>query len=159
MTDNPFTRLADQQMVAATKARHKRREAKIVKSEKDAPMKLTPQEQELADRERLARGYRAAKKAEYKKHLEGPNGAGWRLLRDRLDVTTIHNARELPAFIEQQDWLTYGDLDTRQNALGIIAAHIILLRLSNGMAPMDDSLPGEELTLFEIIRHQLRVLT
>ena len=43
VNDNPFLRLADQQMVAATKARHRRREVKLAKSEADAPMKLSPQ--------------------------------------------------------------------------------------------------------------------
>ena len=41
----------------------------------------------------------------------------------------------------------------------LIAAHLIVLRLTNGEAPFDDSLPGEEMTLFEIIRKELRVLT
>jgi hypothetical protein len=158
-SDNPFTRLAERQMVAATKARHKRREVKIAKSEADAPMKLTPQMQRLADRERLLRNYRAASKAAFAEKLTGPNGANWRELQKALRDTLFEKPELLLTHILNQSWLKDADLKTRQDALGIIASHLLLVRLENGYAPFEDSLPGEELTAFEIIREYLKVLT
>jgi hypothetical protein len=143
--DNPFLKLANAQMP-------KRRQPK-------QPMKLTPQEKEIADQQKLMRGYNAARKAEYKAHLAGPNAKGWRDLRNQLEYLCITNPGDFPRWIASQHWLMQGSLKTRQDALGLIAAHFIILRLKNGMSPIDDSLPGEEPTLFEIIRHQLRVLT
>ena len=157
--DNPFLRLADQQMVAATKARHRRRDVKLAKSEKDAPMKLSPQAQAQADRAKLMQLYRRANKEEFAKFLRGPNGAKWQKLRSALEYTTIGGSDFLLSFVRNQDWLLNGDLKTRQDALTLIAAHLIVQRLANGMSPFDDSLPGEEMTLFEIIRKELGLLT
>jgi hypothetical protein len=159
MTDNPFTHLADRQMVAATRARHKRREVRLARSEADAPMKLSPQEQAVADREKLMRAYKAANKAEFARFLKGPNGRHWQELRSTLEYTGLGGSDFLLSYIEKQGWLLDGDLKTRQDALTLIAAHLLVLRLQDGRPPFDDSLPGEELTLFEIIRSKLKVLT
>ena len=161
MTDdsNPFLRLADQQMVAATKAKHKRREVKLARSEADAPMKLSPQEQKLADREQLLRRYRAASKSEFADKLKGENGANWRELQIALQATLFDTPCTIINHVMNQQWLKYADLKTRQDALSIIASHLLLMRLENGYPPFDDSLPGEELTAFEIIRDYLKVLT
>jgi|SRR6188768_88772 len=159
-SDNYFTRLADAQMVAATKAKHKRREVKLAKSEADAPMKLSPQEQAVADREALLRRYRAASKAEFKALIEGENGPNWWALEHKLKTLTPDSIHLLLDFIKDPNcWLHAANLHTRQTALSIIAARLLLLRLERGMAPFDDSLPGEELTAFEIIRDYLKVLT
>jgi hypothetical protein len=159
LTNNPFTRLADQQMVAATKAKHRRRDAHIARSEADAPMKLSEQEQAMADRQKLMANYRAANKAEFAKFLKGPDGKHWQDLRTALEYTSIGDADQLLSYIDRQDWLLNGSLKTRQDALALIAAHLIVLRLTNGYPPFDDSLPGEEMTLFEIIRAKLKVMT
>jgi len=158
-SDNYFLRLADAQMVAATKAKHKRRAVKLAKSEADAPMKLTPQQQKLADRETLLRKYRAASKAEFAEKLKGPNGANWKELQAALQATLFDAPYTIINHVLNQSWLKDADLKTRQDALGIIAAHLLLMRLENGYPPFDDSLPGDELTAFEIIRDYLKVIT
>ena len=158
-SDNYFTRLADAQMVAATKAKHKRREVKLAKSEADAPMKLSMQEQKLADRDKLLRNYRAASKAEFADRLKGKNGANWRELQMALQATLFDKPYTILNHVMNQQWLRDADLKTRQDALSIIASHLLLMRLENGYPPFDDSLPGEELTAFEIIRDYLKVLT
>ena len=158
-SDNYFLRLADAQMVAATKARHKRREVKLAKSEADAPMKLSPQEQKLADCEQLLRRYRAASKSEFADKLKGKNGANWRELQVALQATLFDTPYTIINHVLNQQWLKDADLKTRQDALSIIASHLLLMRLENGYPPFDDSLPGEALTAFEIIRDYLKVLT
>lgn len=159
---NPFEKLANAQMVAATKAKHRaaeRRAVKIVKSEKDAPMKLSPMEQEQADQSTQMRVSRALKRAQLQALLDGKTGLEWRQLIKELKDMTIDNASSLPDYIADQRWLLDGDRDARRTALSIIDDRIISLRRENGLSPINDSLPGEDPTIFEIIRKQLRTET
>ena len=86
---NFFEAVADLQMVAATKAKHRAAEAreamrqvKVVQSDADAPMKLTDREQDQADQSRLMRLYGAWKRAEVKEYLEERHSE-WRELKAR----------------------------------------------------------------------------
>ena len=161
---NPFEDLANAQMVAATKAKHRAAEKrsqrpKLVKSERDAPMKLSEQEQAMADRQKLMANYRRVSKQEFKA-LIGENGPNWWSLGHKLDTLTLDGAHQLADFVADPNcWLHAADLRSRQIALSLIAARLIVLRLEDGRAPMDDSIPGEEPTIFEIIRNELKVLT
>lgn len=153
---NPFLKLAEAQMSAATKAKHRWKEARVIKSEKDAPMKPSDLMKKLEDQNRQVRNYRAWKKAEidYMLHLHGDKWKAFTQLVRHLDFNS-----NVDTFLTQLDWLYGQDMPTRQIALAYVANHLINLRLKAGLAPIDDSLPGEELTLFEIIRKQLGVLT
>ena len=159
--NNYFEALANAQMVAATKAKHraaeKRATAKIVKSERDAPMKLSDIEQAQQDKSTQLRAYRRWKREEIKSLLEPHDG--WRELARLLRGMTIDDASKLVDHVRAATWLHGADLKTRQTALSVIASTIIRLRLANGHPPMDDSLPDEAMTVFEIIRNELQVLT
>lgn len=162
---NAFERFAETQMVAATKAKHRaaekrerNRQAKIVQSEKDAPMKLSPMEQAMADSSKQFRGYMKAKRAELKQLLQGPDGERWRELVNVLRALTLEDGDRLIDFVRQQR-LCDADPRTRQVAIGLIDDAIERLRVQNGYAPMDDALPGEPLTVFQIIRDELGVMT
>lgn len=48
---------------------------------------------------------------------------------------------------------------TRQAVLSVISGRLITLRLINGYPPIDDALPGEPDTVFQIIRDALKVMT
>jgi hypothetical protein len=157
---NPFEALAEQQMVAATKARHRaaeRRAAKVVRSERDAPMKLSEAEQAQADQSAQFRAYRRWKRAEVEAVLE-PHQE-WKELSRLLRALSIENAADLIEYVRAAGWLHGADLKTRQTALSAIANIIIRLRIANGYAPIDDSLPGEPPTVFEIIRKELGTQT
>jgi len=160
---NYFEALAQQQMVAATKARHrtaeKRAAAKVVQSEKDAPMKLSAAEQEVADQSTQLRAYKLWKREEIKALFAGPNGKQWLSLVGHVKAMTIENAPDVMAWILAQQWLLEAPLHERQIALGAVGGAIIQLRIANGQSPMDDSLPGEEPTMFEIIRRELKTET
>jgi hypothetical protein len=160
---NYFEALAQQQMVAATKARHRAREkraaAKVVKSERDAPMKLSAMEQEQADQSTQLRIWRAFHKAEMEAVRNGPHADDWRELERAVRALTIDNPDALVAHVQAAKWLRKADFQTRRVALSMISNAIIRVRIANGYAPIDDSLPGEEPTAFEIIRNELRVLT
>jgi len=163
---NIFERFAETQMVAATKARHRtaekrerNRQARIAQSEKDAPMKLSPLEQAMADSSKQFRGYMRAKRAELKQLLHGPDGERWHELVNVLRALTLENGDRLIDYVRQQRWLFDADLRTRQVAIGLIDDAIERLRVQNGYAPMDDALPGEPPTVFQIIRDELKVMT
>jgi hypothetical protein len=163
---DPFEQAAQEMATSAHKARRRAVEAreakskvKIVQSEKDAPMKLSELEQKVADQSKQMRSYKAWKRAEFDAMLAGPNGNDWRILSTILRRLTIDDSEALIEHIKGARWLLDADLRTRQIALALIANRIINLRLENGLSPMDDSLPGEPLTAFEIIRAELKVLT
>jgi hypothetical protein len=158
---NHFEALANAQMVSATKAKHRAREkraaAKVVKSDSDAPMKLSAQEQDQADQSTQFRAYRRSKREEIKLLLE-PHKE-WPAFSKMLKGLTIDNAEHLIFHVDAAAWLHGADLKTRQAALSAIADAIIRLRIVNGYSPMADSLPGEEPTVFEVIRDRLKVMT
>ena len=159
---NPFEQLADAQMVAATKARHRaaeKRAAKIVKSEREAPMKLSEMEQTQADQSTQLRAYRAWKRAEVEALLNGPHGEDWKQLAKLLRSLSLESADELVEHIKASQWLRDADMQTRRTALSVISSTIIRLRIANGYSPISDSLPGEEPTAFEIVRSELRTET
>jgi len=158
---NPFEQLAEQQMVAATKAKHRareKREAKVVQSEKDAPMKLSEMEQQQADQSKQFRLYKQHKRAERMVVFER-RAAEWSALSKVLRALTIDNVDTLIDFVAGSAWLHEADHNTRQVVLGVISNELIRVRRENGYAPMDDSLPGEDPTAFEIIRTMLKVQT
>lgn len=162
---NSFERFAETQMVNATKAKHKaaetrerKRQAHIALSEADAPMKLGPLEQKMEDSSRQMRLYRRFKRAELKALLEGVNEEQWRALVTFLRGLTIEDGDALITWV-RASWLPTADLETRYTALSLINDVIMRLRVRNGYSPMDDSLPGEPPTVFEIIRSELRTMT
>jgi hypothetical protein len=83
--------------------------------------------------------------------LGGVHGA----IVDRLmaQLKDLRSARDLLAFIEAQDWSAI-DADTRLVALHEINTAITKFRERNGLAPIDDALPGERPNAF-LIKQQL----
>jgi hypothetical protein len=163
---NSFERFAQTQMVAATKAKHKaaetrerNRQVKVVQSEKDAPMKLSPLEQAMEDSSKQFRAYAKSKRAEVQAMLDGPDGEHWRALLQHLKGMTIEDGDALVAYIRKQEWLLDSDRHSREMAISVIGGAIINLRIRNGYSPMDDSIFDEPPTVFEIIRTELRVMT
>jgi len=161
---NPFEQLANRQMVAAAKAKHKaaetrarKREVKVVQSEKDAPMVLSDREQAQADQSKQFRLYKLSRRQE-QRAVAHHRTADWKALSDVLHDLTIDNGQTLVDHIASSVWLR-ADLHTRRVVLGLVADELIRIRLENGYPPIDDSLPDEGPTLFEIVRKQLKVLT
>lgn len=156
---DPFAELVRENGTAAFQRKIKRQQVKIVQSERDAPMKLGPMEQAVANQGKLSANYRAAKRAEYKALLQGPNGDHWKNLAHVLRGITLDNPEDLIGFVSCQRWLHQATVHERQIAISMISAAIIQLRLESGYPPFDDGLPGEEPTCFQIIRDMLVVLT
>ena len=64
----------------------------------------------------------------------------------------LRSARELVSFIAAQDWSAVGAA-ARLIALHEINQAIMRLRERNGLPPIDDALPGERPTAFQLIPH------
>jgi len=167
MSANPFEQLAAEQMADATRRkleasrkRAEKRQAHIVQSDADAPMILGPQEQKLADQSKQAQAYRVWKKAEYDAMKQHPlYFSQWNEFAARVLDLTPDNTTEFVGYVAKQRWLLEAEISIRRLALSFLANRLIRLRLEQGLAPLDDSLPGEPDNLFITIRTLLRVLT
>jgi len=151
VNDNPFEQLAQQQMVRA----FKRKRAKLFASDRDAPLVPGEQDKKQRDQQRMYRNYRRHKRAEIRTLLEGQYRIPFLQLSRVLRKLTIEDSAALVAHVEQAQWMVDADRLTRYIVLGAISDRIVKLRIQNGYAPFDDSLPGELPTAFELIRNRL----
>ena len=163
---NPFEQYGDSHMAAATRAKHRAAETrerkaklKIVQSEKDAPMKLGPMEQAMADSSAQGRRYARHRRNEVKAALKGPDGERWNGLIQELRALSIENPDVIIEYVRSCGWLLNANLHERQFALSLIDDAIVRLRIQNGYPPFDDAIFDEPPTVFEIIRADLRVMS
>jgi hypothetical protein len=160
---NYFELCAQQQMVAATKAKHraaeKRAAAKVVKNERDAPMKPSALEQEQLDKNAQLKLWRAYHRDEINAVINGPYRDNWRELVKTVRDMTFENPGAIVGYVQHAQWLHEADFQTRRVVLSMIARAIMQLREINGYPPFDDALPDEEPTAFEIIRAELKMMT
>ena len=113
-----------------------------------APRK-SENEKELADRERLTRMWRRYHAEQLEQALAGIHSDVMKRLVAQLE--DLRSARALVDFIATQDWESV-DADTRAIALFEINRTIPALRERQKLPPINDALPGEPLTAFQIIR-------
>ena len=163
---NPFETLIAEQMVAATRRKQeqarKRAEKKlVVQSEADAPMKLGPMEQKLADTSKQMQSYRVFKRAGYEAMKSHPEyGARWgEFIRRTLALRFNGDNTDFVDYFAKQQWLFDAEHDIRAKALSFVANRLMNLRIENGLAPFDDALPDEAPNLFLTVRDQLKVMT
>lgn len=105
-------------------------------------------ERELADQARLTRAWRAWHFEQLEEALLGLHGGV--LERLMVQLKELRTARELVNFISAQDWSVVDD-DTRAIVLHQINRAITALRERQGLAPIDDALPGEPLRAYQVI--------
>ncbi len=158
-TPNPFEQVADQQRTAASKARDRAAERRLAKltlnSDADAPMKATAQEKEQREKQAQLRQWRAWHREESNTLLEGVFGREYQGLLLLLSTLTPDSAPALVKYVERCDWVQKLDRTGRQTVLSVIGDRIMKLRITHGLAPFDDSLPGEEPTAFELCRKHI----
>ena len=147
--NNPFEAVSARQTTAYTKARLRAAEKRAAK----APMKLTEQEQKQKDDARQVRLYRRWKRGQIREFRQR-NPQVFRDLRRLLRNTTLYNSELLLRFSRYHLRQLKSHAD-RSIALNMIGWAIARLRIRNGYPPFDDSLPGEDPTVFEIIRAEL----
>lgn len=158
---NAFLALADSQQNAASKARDRgveRRMAKlVVKSEADAPMVASAADKQMFENSILLKRYRASLRERRQDLENGPYGREIRALLQLLDSLTATSAPALIEYVTKANWLLDADKGTRLDVLSIISTAIARLRVRNGLAPFDDSIPFSEEppTAFQVIRKLL----
>jgi hypothetical protein len=129
---------------------------RVVKSDREAPMVRTGAEKQVEENNALFRRYRRYKAHEYKQALEGEHGAMLHELRDTLKAMTLDDgADRLLEVMQKFCWLRGCDRTLRQLVLHMIDEAICRLRVQNGLPVIDDALPGEEDTAFQICRTHL----
>ena len=112
-------------------------------------------EQALAERSKqLARAKRWTK-AELKALLEGAWAPQIKRILHFLHKMGIEDGASLLALLDDLSWLENAEHNVRMHILAEIDDAIIMLRICAGLPPIDDALPGEELTIFQIIRQKL----
>lgn len=158
---NAFEQVADQQLTAATKARHRatdrRLERLVVKSEADAPMVASPADKKMFEQSQQMRRYRLHLRQRQDELANGPHGREVVALIQLLDTLTASSANALVSHVMKAEWLRSADLNTRLDVLSIVGTAIARFRVRNGLPPFDDALPfsGEPPTAFEQIRKLL----
>jgi cell fate (sporulation/competence/biofilm development) regulator YlbF (YheA/YmcA/DUF963 family) len=128
---------------------------KIVNSEKQAPMVLHGAEKETAEAKSLFTRYQRYQAHEYKLALQGEHGDKLRELREVLKKLTLDDGDPLLDLMSRYRWLLGYDLGLRRMVLQMIDDAICRLRVQHGLAFIDDALPGEEPTVFQICRTEL----
>lgn len=117
-----------------------------------------PAEKAIAERDRLARQYRAMRKAELKQLFNSePHGRQLWKLHATLGHFSINDAARMKEYIlrEVDSWLGAAPKDIRYEALRIIDTRIIRIRQRAGLLPFDDPLPGEPDRVFQTIKKML----
>jgi hypothetical protein len=139
----------------------RRRKSHIAQSEKDAPMVKRGVEKELEENEAQLRRARLIWRREIQAILDGPRGQNIQKLMTMLEKLAAHSADhlfgilDLFGILEEMNWFRGTSEHTRFLILGLIDDAIIRMRIREGLPPIDDSLPNEEPTAFEICRSNL----
>jgi hypothetical protein len=136
----------------------KRRKLKprVVNSDREAPMVLKGAEKEVAENNALHRRYLRYRAHEYKLALEGEHGKELQALHATLKAMTFEGGADpLLELMQKFRWLLGYDRELRYMVLAMIDDAICRLRVQNGLPVIDDALPGEEPTIFQICRSNL----
>ena len=114
----------------------------------------------LADRDRLYRRYRAAKREQYAELFADPvHGDRLRKFSATLGHFSIEDGDRMVAYWKEQcaRWLNAAPGDMQLAALQMLDERCIRLREKAGLPAFDDALPGEELTVFQQCREAVGV--
>jgi hypothetical protein len=136
--------------------RKRKNQPRIVKSDREAPMVLKGAEKEVAENNALFRRYKRYKAHEYKRLLEGEHGAALQELHTTLKAMTFDGGADpLLELMGKFRWLLGYDRGLRYLVLQMIDDAICRLRVQSGLPVINDALPGEDDTVFQICRSNL----
>jgi hypothetical protein len=150
--NNPFERYATTVMRKQCKPHQPR----VVQSDSEAPLVLRGVMKEIAENDAQFRRYQQHRARECQVLLDSEHGDDVRWLRAALKRLTLESPVELLDVLEQLHWFDKAGDNARFIILGMIDDAICRLRVQNGFSPIDDSLPGEPPTVFEICRNKLQ---
>ena len=150
MIDNPYLDFAESVLPSP-----RRQTVRTVPSEAHAPMVPRGAEKALAERSKQFAKAKRWTKAELKALLEGPWAPQIKRILHFLHNMSIEDGPSLLALLDDLSWLEKASHDVRMHVLAEIDDSIIMLRVSAGLPPINDALPGEPLTIFQIIKRKL----
>jgi len=133
----------------------RRKAVRTVPSEAHAPMVPRGAEKALAERSKQFAQAKRWTKAELKALLEGPWAPQIKRILYFLHKMGIEDGPSLLALLDDLSWLEKAEHNIRMHILAEIDDAIIMLRICAGLPPIDDALPGEELTIFQITKENL----
>ena len=110
------------------------------------------EQKQLAENSYLLRAWKRWHREQLEEALIGVHGDV--LVQLMIQLKNLREARGLLNFIEAQNWASI-DAETRLVALHEISIAITRLRERNGLAPIDDPLPGQPENLFRRIKQTL----
>jgi hypothetical protein len=111
-------------------------------------------DEKLAETGKLTRAYQQWQREQLNEALAGAHGAMITELMALLDRLELDSAAVLLAAVRRTDWSKI-DHNTRLIVLHQINQTIARVRERNGLAAIDDPLPGERESLFRRIKHTL----
>lgn len=130
--------------------------ARVVKSDADAPMMPTAMEKAQRDKSTQMRLHREYWREQLNVAFRSEHGSDMVKLNKFLRQMAIDDGDALIDLVKRSK-LPRADVHTRYAALRLVTDGLARLRVQNGLAPFDDSLPDEPPTVFEIIRAELGV--
>ena len=141
--------------ITVNRYRAKPMTVKVVRSEREAPMVLRGAEKALAERSKQMSRAKRWINAETQAFLDGPWGNQIKQIESFLKSMELKDGERLLDILDRLDWFRHADRNIRSYLLSSIDEAIINLRMDNGLAPIDDALPGEQLTIFQMIKVKL----
>jgi hypothetical protein len=144
MMSDPFATFADAAIVAPRKARMRAAETRAERKRQEA----------LEERSKLFRLWQQWHRKQVEQLQAGPYAAAVQELAGFLETLSLTSGAELIELVRRGPWRD-ADADTRFQVLRLIDAALMQLREKHGLPPFDDSLPGEPLTVFQIVREEL----
>lgn len=147
MTDNPFLRLATDQIANPVKSRRKgveTRRARAAQAEKD-----------LLDEAKLLKLYRRERRRQLQALLDGPFGGEVRELLQIMRTMRLSDAPPLIQHARQAVWIKALPVDHKYILLRLISRAISKVREKNGLPPFDDGVWGEPDRAFETIKKEI----
>ena len=147
---NPFLKLAEkQQPPASVKARQRAAEKRRTTSAQKAADKAS------AEREDLFRLWKKWRRERLETLLAGPHGTAAAELVAFLKAMKLEDGARLVELVRVAGW-DHADADTKFEVLSLINVAITALRERAELPPINDALPGEKPTAFQIIRELFR---
>lgn len=149
---NPFETMAETQIAAPVR---RKQEQAAARAQKKAARLATMTESEKREEEAatLFRQYRAWQRQRLADQMEGEFGEMIRPLVAFLRKMTLDDHAEMVRRIEgARSWLRTAPRETRLVVLRAVSDAVCRIRINAFLPPIDDALPGEPPTAYEVVR-------
>lgn len=116
--------------------------------------------QAAQERQQLSSAYKHAKRAQLRELVADPiYGTHLKKFIATLNHFGIEHGERFCAYVKSEcrKWLAAAPENIRFAALEACDERIQKIRMQNGLPPFDDSLPGEELTVFDVCREAIGI--